>query len=43
MREVATEYIASYDEAHHETTMRYVDGAIANLLPNRQIIGMLAS
>jgi nicotinamidase-related amidase len=40
---VATECIASYDEAHHEMTTRYLDGAIAHLLPNREIIGMLAS
>ena len=40
---VATECIASYDEAHHEMTKRYLDGAIARLLPNREIIEMLAS
>ncbi len=40
---LATECIASYDEAHHEMTKRYLDGAIARLLPNREIIRMLAS
>lgn len=40
---VATECIASYDEAHHEMTTRYLDGAIAHLLPNREIIRLLAS
>lgn len=40
---VATECIASYDEAHHEMTKRYLDGAIAQLLPNREIVRMLAS
>jgi len=36
-------FVASYDEAHHDMTMRYLDGAIAQLLPNREIIKMLAS
>ena len=40
---VATECVASYDEAHHEMTKRYLDGAIAQLLPNREIIKMLVS
>jgi nicotinamidase-related amidase len=40
---VATDCIASYDEAHHEMTTQYLDGAIAQLLPNREIIRMLAS
>ena len=40
---VATECIASYDEAHHDITTRYLDGGIAQLLPNREIIKMLAS
>jgi nicotinamidase-related amidase len=40
---VAAECIASYDEAHHEMTKRYLDGAIAQLLPNREIIKMLES
>jgi nicotinamidase-related amidase len=40
---VATECIASYDDAQHEMTKRYLDGAIACLLPNREIIRMLAS
>jgi nicotinamidase-related amidase len=40
---VATECIASYDEAHHDITTRYLDGGIAQLLPNREIIRMLAS
>jgi nicotinamidase-related amidase len=38
---VAAECIASYDEAHHEITKRYLDGPIAQLLPNREIIKML--
>ena len=40
---VATECIASYDEAHHDMTARYLDGAIARLLPNHEIIRMLVS
>lgn len=40
---LATECVASYDEAHHDMTMRYLDGAIAQLLPNRDIIKMLVS
>jgi hypothetical protein len=40
---VAAECIASYDEAHHEMTKRYLDGAIAHLLPNHEIIKMLMS
>ena len=40
---VATECIASYDEAHHDITKHYLDGGIAQLLPNREIIRMLAS
>jgi nicotinamidase-related amidase len=40
---VAAECVASYDEAHHEMTTRYLDGAIARLLPNREIIEMLVS
>ena len=40
---VAAECIASNDEAHHEMTKRYLDGAIARLLPNREIIEMLVS
>lgn len=40
---LATECVASYDEAHHEMTTRYLDGAIARLLPNREIISMLVS
>ena len=40
---LATEGIASYDEAHHDMTTHYLDGAIARLLPNREIIRMLVS
>jgi nicotinamidase-related amidase len=40
---LATECIASYDEAHHEITKHYLDGAIARLLPNNAIIKMLAA
>lgn len=40
---VAAEAIASYDEAHHDMTTRYLDGNIAQLLPNREIIRMLQS
>jgi nicotinamidase-related amidase len=40
---VAAECIASNDEAHHEMTTRYLDGAIAQLLPNREIIKLLGS
>ena len=40
---VATECIASYDEAHHDITKHYLEGGIARLLPNREIIKMLAS
>ena len=38
---LATEGIASYDDEHHEVTKRYLDGAIARLLPNNEIIKML--
>ncbi len=40
---LATECVASYDEAHHDMTKRYLDEAIAHLLPNREIIKMLVS
>lgn len=40
---VATECIASYDEAHHAITTQYLDRAIAQLWSNREIIKMLAS
>ncbi len=40
---LATECIASYDEAHHEMTKRYLDGGIARLLPNASIIKMLSA
>lgn len=40
---VAAECVASFDEAHHEMTMRYLGGAIARLLSNREIVEMLAS
>jgi len=40
---VAAECIASNDEAHHDMTKRYLDGGIAQLLPNREIIKMLES
>jgi nicotinamidase-related amidase len=40
---LATECIASYDEAHHEITKHYLGGAIARLLPNTAIIKMLAA
>ena len=40
---VATECIASNDEAHHDMTKRYLDGGIAQLLPNREILKMLVS
>jgi nicotinamidase-related amidase len=38
---LATEGIASYDEAHHEITKQYLEGAIAQLLPNNKILKML--
>jgi Isochorismate hydrolase len=40
---VAKECIASYDEARHNITTHYLDGGIARLSPNREIIKMLAS
>ena len=40
---VATDCIASYDEAHHNITTRYLDGSIARLLPSQEIIEMLRS
>ena len=40
---VAPVCVASYDEAHHDMTKRYLDGAIAQLLSNREIIKMLES
>jgi nicotinamidase-related amidase len=39
---LATEGIASYDKAHHQMTKHYLEGAIAQLLPNNEIIKMLA-
>jgi len=38
---LATEGIASYDEAHHEMTKQYLERAIAQLLPNNEILKML--
>ena len=40
---LAAEGIASYDEEHHDVTKRYLDGAIARLLPNSEIVKLLAS
>lgn len=40
---VAAECVASFDEEHHDMTMRYLAGAIAQPLPNRDIIKMLTS
>ena len=40
---VASDCIASYDEAHHEITLRYLEGSIARFLPNHEIIEMLKS
>lgn len=41
---LAADATASYDEAHHEMTMRYLDGAsIARLLPDDEIMKMLES
>ena len=40
---LAAECVASYDEAHHDITMRYLDGAIARPLPNREIVELLES
>ena len=38
---VATDGIDSYDEAHHDLTKRYLDGGIARLLTNREILELL--
>jgi len=40
---VAAECVASNDEAHHDMTKRYLDGGIARLLTNGEIIKMLVS
>src|SRR5262245_45547047 len=40
---VATEGIASYDEVHHDLTKRYLDGGIARLLHNSEIMEMLVA
>jgi hypothetical protein len=40
---LAAECVESYDEEHHDMTKRYLDGAIAHLLTNREIIKMLVS
>jgi nicotinamidase-related amidase len=40
---IAQECVASYDQAHHEITLRYLERAIARLSGNRQIIDMLRS
>ena len=39
---LATECIASYDEAHHEMTKHYLEGAMTQLLSNTAIIKQLA-
>jgi isochorismate hydrolase len=38
---LATQCIPSYDEAHHEMTKHYLQGTIAHLLPNNEILKML--
>jgi nicotinamidase-related amidase len=41
---LAAEGVASFDEEHHEVTLRYLEGAaIARPLPDSEIIRMLAS
>jgi nicotinamidase-related amidase len=40
---LATECVGSYDEAHHEITKQYLNGAIARSLANNEIIKMLAA
>lgn len=40
---LATDCVAAYDEAHHEMTKRYLEGAIAQLLPNDAILKMLTT
>jgi nicotinamidase-related amidase len=40
---VARDCIASYDQEHHDVTTRYLGRAIARLLPNQDIVEMLAS
>ena len=39
---LATDCIASYDEAHHEMSKHYLERAIAQLLPNTEILKKLA-
>jgi nicotinamidase-related amidase len=34
---VATECVGSYDDTHHQVTLRYLDGKMARLLTNAQI------
>jgi len=38
---VASECTGSYDEEHHEVTLRYLDGRIARLSSNAEILGCL--
>jgi len=40
---VAEECIASSNQVHHEITKQYLDGGIAQLLPNHKIIEMLSA
>jgi nicotinamidase-related amidase len=38
---LAKECIASYDVAHHEVTLRYMDGKIAQILSNTEIFDLI--
>jgi nicotinamidase-related amidase len=38
---VASDCVASYDTEHHEVTLRYLDGNIARVLSNAEILQML--
>ena len=38
---IAADCVASYDQAHHEISLRYLGGGIARVSSNRQIIDML--
>ena len=40
---IAEDCVASYDQAHHEISIRYLSRAIARVSRNRQIIDMLKS
>jgi nicotinamidase-related amidase len=39
---LAADCVGSHDEEHHRVTMKYLDGKIARVLSNEQLLAMLA-